>query len=832
MSRLSAPHSTDALAPTSFAGTSLHSVWPHRIIRSTLLVAMSLTHCTHLVHMPKTKTYWNAKLPGESADIGAHIVERAKNAPVGTGKWKNEIEKLFTKIELSVSSYDTAWVAMVPSPNSSQLPCFPQCLDWLMENQLPDGSWVPHCHPRLIKDSASSTLACVLALRKWNTGEVQVQKGLRFIESNIGLVMDEKKHSPLGFDIIFPGLVEYAKELGLVLPLNPAAEDALFLKRDLELKRSKSQGREAYLAYVSEGLRTLQDWDAIMKYQRKNGSLFNSPSTTAAALIHINDAKALAYLHSVLDASGNAVPTTHPVELYTQLCVVDRLEKMGIARHFRNEIKSVLDRAYRCWLEGDEEIHLDGVTCAIAFRLLRWHGYELSSDSLTQYSEEKIFFNSLGGHLCDASTVLELYQASQIMIFPDELALEKLNSWSSHFLKEELSKDEQQQRNLQKKTIQEVDSVLKFPYYANLQRLENRRYIETSSLDDFRILKTVYRLQSSRKRDMLNLAIEDFNFCQSIHHQELKYLERWVKETRLDQLQFALQKLSYCFFSAAATLFPPRVSDARIAWTQNSILTTVVDDFFDLGGSREEMINLIELVEKWDGNLAKSCSFEKVKIIFFALYNSINEIGLKASTFQGRSVIHHLVEIWLSLLKSMMREADWVKNKSIPTMEVYLDNGYVSFALGPIILPTLYLIGPKLSEEIIRGPEYHMLFKLTSTCGRLLNDINGYKGELMEGKLNSVTLHIGHGGSEEEAVRYLRSMIERDRRELLRLVVQREGSTVARACKDLFWNMSKILHLFYMRNDGFSSSTEMVGAVEAVIYEPICPPSSAEILEE
>ncbi|KAG6467133.1 hypothetical protein ZIOFF_075050 [Zingiber officinale] len=47
------------------------------------------------------------------------------------------------------------------------------------------------------------------------------------------------------------------------------------------------------------------------------------------------------------------------------------------------------------------------------------------------------------------------------------------------------------------------------------------------------------------------------------------------------------------------TLFSPQMSDARISWAKNSILTTVVDDFFDIGGSREELHDLILLVEKF-----------------------------------------------------------------------------------------------------------------------------------------------------------------------------------------------------------------------------------------
>ncbi|OIT19047.1 cis-abienol synthase, chloroplastic, partial [Nicotiana attenuata] len=89
---------------------------------------------------------------------------------------KERIRETFQKVELSPSSYDTAWVAMVPSRHSVNEPCFPQCLDWILENQTEDGSWgLNPSHSLLVKDSLSSTLACLLALRKWGVGENQVQ---------------------------------------------------------------------------------------------------------------------------------------------------------------------------------------------------------------------------------------------------------------------------------------------------------------------------------------------------------------------------------------------------------------------------------------------------------------------------------------------------------------------------------------------------------------------------------------------------------------------------------------------------------------------------------
>jgi len=82
-------------------------------------------------------------------------------------------------------------------------------------------------------------------------------------------------------------------------------------------------------------------------------------------------------------------------------------------------------------------------------------------------------------------------------------------------------------------------------------------------------------------------------------------------------------------------------------------------------------------------------------------------------------------------------------------------------------------------------------------------------------------LHSCGSVSEDEAKREIESTISSNRRELLRLVLQSEGSVVPRACKELFWKMSKVLHLFYLRTDGFTSPKEMVAAVSAVIHDPL-----------
>lgn len=61
--------------------------------------------------------------------------------------------------------------------------------------------------------------------------------GLEFVGSNYGALVDKKQLSLVGFDILFPSMTEYAKDLGLNLPLSPDIIDKLLHERDLEYNR-------------------------------------------------------------------------------------------------------------------------------------------------------------------------------------------------------------------------------------------------------------------------------------------------------------------------------------------------------------------------------------------------------------------------------------------------------------------------------------------------------------------------------------------------------------------------------------------------------------------
>lgn len=78
--------------------------------------------------------------------------------------------------DISISAYDTAWVALVPRLDGGEGPEFPAAVQWIVNNQLPDGSWgdadLFSAYDRLI-----NTLGCVVTLTKWSLEPEMCNKG-------------------------------------------------------------------------------------------------------------------------------------------------------------------------------------------------------------------------------------------------------------------------------------------------------------------------------------------------------------------------------------------------------------------------------------------------------------------------------------------------------------------------------------------------------------------------------------------------------------------------------------------------------------------------------
>lgn len=325
------------------------------------------------------------------------------------------------------------------------------------------------------------------------------------------------------------------------------------------------------------------------------------------------------------------------------------------------------------------------------------------------------------------------------------------------------------------------------------------------------------------------MAIQDFNSCQALHQAELQILDRWYEKNELQGSSVPKRILQSSYFMITADAFEPELCEARISYAQTCVLVTVVDDLFDNCASREELVNLIQLVKKWDQNSFTECCSKQVKLFLFALYNTIDELAEKAFVHQGRCIKQDLISMWQELLEGMMTELDWWKEKSAPTMDEYLSVGRVTVGSKICVLTGAYFLGQKLSEDILNSEEMKSLWMHASTVGRLLNDIRTLEKELEQRKPNIVSMQVARGNGVitiEKATTRIEEMIESSRRQLLQMVLQTYGSVVPKVYKAFFWTTCKICFYLYKFTNEYDSPREIVSDTKKIIYEPIKFPTN------
>ncbi|KAL5976192.1 hypothetical protein ACLOJK_020522 [Asimina triloba] len=215
--------------------------------------------------------------------------------------------------------------------------------------------------------------------------------GLGFAHANTEeLLKGLNGHCPFWFAVVFPAMVELVQSSGLDVFPNGFMEEVetIFSEREriLEMKRFSDQAFDPPLMSFMEALPvTYVNHEQMMQHQRKDGSLFQSPSATAYAFMVTGNEDFRLYLESIFQRCNNGVPPMYPIdEELVELCLVNRLERMGLAEHFPEEIEQILQGVYRNWKEQETEAIKESITPqqifkdSLAFRLLRLNGHRVS----------------------------------------------------------------------------------------------------------------------------------------------------------------------------------------------------------------------------------------------------------------------------------------------------------------------------------------------------------------------------------------------------------------------------------------------------------------------
>nr|WQY96424.1 ent-copalyl diphosphate synthase [Stellera chamaejasme] len=489
--------------------------------------------------------------------------------------------------EITVSPYDTAWVALVEAVDGGRRPQFPECLQWIADNQMEDGSWrgdaeIFSAHDRLI-----NTLGCVVALRTWNLHPDKCQKGIRFLKENIEKLENENpEHMPIGFEVAFPSLLEIAKKLKLDVPYDAPVLQQIYASRNVKLTRipkEMMQNVATTLLHSLEGMEGLQ-WEKLLKLQCPDGSFLFSPASTAFALAQTKNHNALSYLTKIVHTFNGGAPNVYPVDLFEHIWAVDRLQRLGISRFFQPQIKQCVDYVYKYWTENGicwarNTVVNDIDDTAMGFRILRLHGYDVSADVFRHFEKGGEFFCFAMQSNQAVTGIFNLFRASQAA-FPGEDILLRAKHFSAKFLTQKQAAGQLLDKWIITKDLPgEVGFALQMPWYASLPRIETRFYIEQyGGADDVWIGKTLYRMPYVNNNEYLELAKLDYNNCQAIHRMEWETMQKWYRECKLDETGMSRRELLVAYFVAAASIYEPERSQERLAWAMTSFLVDTISN--------------------------------------------------------------------------------------------------------------------------------------------------------------------------------------------------------------------------------------------------------------
>jgi hypothetical protein len=249
---------------------------------------------------------------------------------------------------IAATAYDTAWLASVTDPENGPDPRFPRALQWLVENQLPDGSWggsVRYQHDRVL-----CTLAALAPLATFGDSDehrASTNAGTRYLWKH-GHAMASEPTELVAFELLLPEMIRRAQRAGLKVPPHLDIYAAQRAEKMSLIPAGALYSPHVTIVHSLEFLGDRADISGLRAAQGENGAIGNSPAATAFYYSLSGDTEGLAYLESCLSKYGGArAPVLYPCETFELLWAAYHLFLAGVpvCDLITPENKSILSNA-------------------------------------------------------------------------------------------------------------------------------------------------------------------------------------------------------------------------------------------------------------------------------------------------------------------------------------------------------------------------------------------------------------------------------------------------------------------------------------------------------
>ncbi|KAL4200966.1 hypothetical protein AMTRI_Chr02g256260 [Amborella trichopoda] len=465
----------------------------------------------------------------------------------------------------------------------------------------------------------------------------------------------------------------------------------------------------------------------------------------------------------VLKQQLNALLVERINEPVALLELIDSIQRLGVGYHFEEEIKVAPDNIYasgniqQSWSD-------DLYRVSLAFRLLRQHGYHMSSDVFGRFKDEKGNFKlSLIG---DVKGMLNLYEAAH-QCLPGEYVMDEAWGFTNRNLKKALMDQ------IEPSLAQKIQHSLEIPLHWRTIRQEAKHYMGDYAQEDHMV------------PILLEFATLDFNSVQCMHQENLTNMSRWWADLGLStNLPFARDLLVETLWCTIGLIFEPEFSMTREALTKINCLIASIDDVYDIYGSQDEL-------------------------------------ELFTTAEQGLDIKNNLKKMWAELCKAFLVEAKWFKMSYTPTLDEYLSNGWISSS-GPLILVHAYfLVAQNITEEAINCISNDLnLIRWPSLMFRLCNDVATSADEI-QNAATSIQCYMHETGASEEVA-------HSNIKELIRDVWKKLNgecltpSLFPKPYVNIVVNLARVAYCLYRCGDGYGNPNfDTREHVKELLFQPM-----------
>ncbi|KAI9086077.1 hypothetical protein K1719_032154 [Acacia pycnantha] len=306
-----------------------------------------------------------------------------------------------------------------------------------------------------------------------------------------------------------------------------------------------------------------------------------------------------------------------------QLEFIDTLQRLGIGHHFKEEINKIMENVYNNNVVDKFKSKQNLHETALEFRLLRQHGYDISTDVFEGFKDERGGDDFQTDLFEDIKGMLSLYEAS-FLLKENETILEEAKDFTSKSLKDFVSKNPEH-------LISQVKHALEVPIHWRLPRWEARWFIGE------------YERTPNMNPTLLHLAKLDYNMIQTMYQDEIKSNIRWWE---------------------------------RVGWEKK--VNFFRYDMYDVYGTLPELELFTEAVIRWDANDLDNLP-DYMKVVFFAIYDFADEVASDVLKEKGHNVYPYLKKRWQDICRAYIVEARCpIRKLELDSLDPYSDLVYLS----------------------------------------------------------------------------------------------------------------------------------------------------------